>query len=232
MKRLVRAPVDRDTWHHYRLLIDGFEHEPVPMEPYNKPWYASHLENAGFTCACRYVTTENTAPAELEQRYAPYLERCQKHGYQFRQIDLARFEEEIALLHEITLASFAENYGYSPVSLDEFLDLYRPIRDRIDPAFLWFAFAPDGRPAGYCFGFAVGEVFHAKTIGVVPACRGVGLSYALMGLVYHTGVARGYQRARHCLMRWDNASRRYDKDLGHTIRTYGLYERDVPEATP
>ncbi len=225
--RRVRAPVNRDTWHRYRILCGGFDHPPVPMEPYNKPWYAEALETADFQKSARYRSTETADIDGCVTRYALYFKRCQRNGFSFRNLDMSRFEAEILDLHRITLEIFAENHAYTPIGPDEFLELYQPLRDKIDPEFVVSAFAPDGRRCGYTFAFPDARgILHVKTVGVLPSAQGRGLSLALLAPVYERALSRGYKAVRHCLMKSDNSSTKFDP-AAKTIRQYALYEKQL-----
>ncbi|MDA3874361.1 MAG: hypothetical protein PF795_10445 [Kiritimatiellae bacterium] len=223
----VRAPVNRDTWHRYRVLCGGFEHPPVPMEPYNQSWYAEALETAGFQKSAGYLTTETTDIAACARRYAPYFNRCLRNGFTFRNLDLSRFESEILDLHRITLDIFAENHAYTPIGPDEFLGLYLPLRDKIDPHFVVSAFDPSGKRCGYTFAFPDAKnILHVKTVGVLPSLQGRGLSLALLAPLYERALSRSCPAVRHCLMKTDNSSTKFDP-AAKTIRQYALYEKGL-----
>ncbi|MCC5847787.1 MAG: GNAT family N-acetyltransferase [Verrucomicrobia bacterium] len=226
----VRAPVNRDTWHRYRVLCGGFDHPPVPMEPYNKPWYAESLQTAGFTESARYRTSETSDISGCARRYAPYFKRCLRNGFTFRNLDMSRFEAEILDLHRITLEIFAENHAYTPIGAAEFLQLYLPLRDQIDPNFVVSAFDPEGRRCGYTFAFPTPDgILHIKTVGVLPAVQGRGLSLALLAPIYERALSRGCTAVRHCLMKTDNSSTKFDP-AATTIRQYALYEKELCES--
>jgi len=233
--RRIRAPVDRDTWHRYRALTGGFETEPVTLEPYNPPWHGDLFRRSGFTTELDYVTTETDGVREVAERHAPFVERCLRRGTALRGVQRERFDTELALLHRVSQEIFAENYGYSPITFEEFIELYRPARALLDPDFVVMAFDSEGEPVGYCFAFldprslrsASGPALNIKTLGVVPRRRAHGVGLALVGRVYAAALARGLTRVRHCLMKSDNTSRRYDADLTRVIKRFTLFERCI-----
>ncbi len=233
--RRVRAPVDRDTWHRYRVRLPGGDPDPIAMEPRNPDYYAELFRRAGFSREMAYVTTEVADTLRMASHYAPFVERCRRRGTILRGLDLNRYEEEVALLHRISLEIFEENYGYSPIGPDEFLSLYRSARNWADPDFIRLAFDAAGQPIGYVFAFLDprpghsprGQALNIKTLGVVPRRRAHGVGPALVGEVYHAAVVRGIARVRHCLMKTDNTSARYGEDLGRVVREYRLFERNL-----
>jgi len=247
--RVVRGPMNRDTWHRYRCMVEGFDAEPILMEPANPPFYAALFEHAGFRETARYCSTLNEDPAAIAQRHDRFLDRCVRHGCRLRPFDTGRAEDELRLLYRISLEAFADNFSYSPISEDEFMMLYRPVTRFLDPRLVGFALTPDGAPAGYYFGVpewmeaaardggtapdtapsagALVRTFNFKTVCVVPRARRRGIGEAMVAHLYRAALAAGYTRSRHCLMIMSNASRRYDEGLGAIIKQYALYDRPL-----
>lgn len=243
----VRGPVNRDTWHSYRFMVSGFDGDPILMEPRNPIYYPDLFKQAGFQEVARYITTQNHNPAALRDRHMPFLNRCLRNGYTFRSLDMAHFEDELVLLHRISLDAFPGNFSYSPISEASFKQLYLPTMPFIDPAIVILAFDPEDKPAGYFFavpewtpvllagGKPSGDrrrhpeitTMNCKTVCAIPARRGSGLGWALAAYVYDVGLQRGYTHSRHCLMKMSNVSRRYDEGEGVVMKEYALYERDV-----
>lgn len=243
------GPMDGDTWHRYRFNVGPFEQPPFLMEPYNQPYYGQLWEQSGFAPLERYyskVTDARTAASALEPAHASVI----RAGYRLRPLDLRNFEEEIGIIYRISTEIFASNFLYQPISLDDFLNLYRPARALIDPQLVLIAESPRGLPVGFLF--AVPDYHRAvaamrgrqhwwakcrflwnkrharalniKSLGVVESERRVGLAGALMHEAYRLAMLKGYPVANLCLIRDGNPSGRLDGNAGKVIRRYILYK--------
>jgi hypothetical protein len=72
------------------------------------------------------------------------------------------------------------------------------------------------------------DALNLKTVGVDQTYRGAGLGNALMYKAYYEGVRKGFKKANMCLFHQDNLSGRIDGGAGDIMRTYHLYEYEIP----
>lgn len=250
---LVRGPIDRDTWHRYRVMVSGFEEEPIMMEPYNKTYYARLFEDCGWKVCAEYISSINEDLAAIHALHSKFVRFTERRGWSYRSIDMKRFDEELELLYRISVEAFSGNYMFASLTLDEFLDHYRGVRHLVDPDLIIFGHDPQGEPAGFVFGLpersreiiAMGEdrgllrkaafwwktrkptrTMNAKTICVLPDARGKGLAPALSAKIYESALAKGYEVSRHVLIKKDEIPR-FDKGVGRIFKEYVLFERGL-----
>jgi hypothetical protein len=249
----VRGPVDRDTWHRYRFMTRGFREQPILREPYNPEYYARLVERAGFTVCAEYVSTINMSLPPVFQAHEKFLVFSQRNRYTFRDIDPTRFEQELELLYSMSAEGFEDGYCFAPIELEDFKQLYRPMQALLDPRLVVFALSPEGKEVGFAFGYpelsravqamggskglwaklmfwfatrAKSTVLNYKTMCVAGEARNKGLASGLTAKLYQNAMAAGYTISRHCLMKKDNVSKRFDaKGAGVTYKEYALYER-------
>jgi predicted N-acetyltransferase YhbS len=153
-------------------------------------------------------------------------------------MNLDRFEDELRAIHALSLASFGQNFLYTPVGEDEFLAQYRGVREYVRPELVLIA-ERDGQLIGFLFmipdllqaqrGQSIDTVIF-KTMAVHPELRGTGLGGLLMGLGHEAAHRLGYRRAIHALMHAANPSRRISDHTARTIRRYTLFARPLWEA--
>lgn len=102
-----------------------------------------------------------------------------------------------AVLHELVERSFADHWGYTPTSFDEWLHWLREMGTP-DPS-LWFVAELDGEPVGValCRPEEWGDpgCGWVAQLGVVPEARGRGLGAALLTHALATFAERGLPRA-------------------------------------
>lgn len=245
----ILGPMDGDTWHRYRFNVGPFDRAPFLMEPYNKPCYPRLWERVGFVPLEGYHSrrVEDIAPvlAALE----PEHERALAAGYRLRPLDSSRLRQELVLIRELSIRSFAGNYLYTELAEDEFLALYAGVEPLLDAELVWFAHAPDDAPVAFVFAFAdrfaavaamkgkshllaklrflrrrgAADAVNVKTLGVLSEHRRARLSYALAYRVYRRARELGLAHANLCLIRDGNPSGKLDAGRGTILRRYTLY---------
>lgn len=245
----VIGPLDGDTWHSYRLNLGPYEPGPFLMEPWHPPAWPAWWEAAGFAPWAEYESQVVVDCAAAGVRFGKLADRCRRHGYTLRPIDLGAYEHELDRLHELSLRCFADNLLYQPLDRAEFGRLYGDLAKLPDPRLVQFALAPDGAPVGFLFclpdahvalvAAARGEApdlpsalaahppeaLNVKTLAVLPAHQRRGVAALLMARAYALVAELGLSRANLCLMHQANASRRYGTSGSHQLRRYALFSR-------
>jgi hypothetical protein len=238
---LVRCPLQLTTWFGHRTVTDSFAGQggppPFALEPSGSPALVELLERRGFSAAHRAVShlVEHDAAIAGARRG---LERLEAGEFRHRPLDLGRLEAELGLLHRLVSATFNTSWGYSPISLDEFASLYRPLAGLVDPALVRFVEDADGQAVGFLFtlpaDFGRGAALECgpiviKTLGVLPeARRGCpGLGNGLLAVVHQFAAERGYPRAIHALMAEGSYAQRTSAGWGSRLRTYATFEQPL-----
>jgi hypothetical protein len=222
---MIVGPMDGDTWHRYRVNAGPFDEPPFLLEPVNPPYWDALWRSAGFVTVEQYTSKRVGDVAPLVEKLAPMHERALARGYRFRNFDLARLEEELALVWKMSLEIFRGNAFYFELSLDEFLKLYAGIERLLVPELVLFAEDREGAPAGFLFAYpdTHAQTVDYKTIGVLPQHRRGYLGWAMLHRGYEAALAMGRPVANHCLMHESNASQSMDAGHGEAFRRYYLY---------
>jgi predicted N-acetyltransferase YhbS len=160
----------------------------------------------------------------------------QAEGIVLRSLSLDRFEEELRGIHEVSLASFAHNFLYTPISQEGFVNQYRDVKPYVQPDLVLVAERSDGQMVGYVFalpdllqaqrGQAIDTVI-IKTLAVHPALGGSGLGTLLTAHCQEAARQLGYARAIHALMHETNKSRKISSHTAKPMRRYTLYCRSL-----
>ena len=130
------------------LLVDGFDTPPMVMMGHDPTYTATQVEAQGFTKAkdvYAYLchVTDDLPPAILRR-----IRRGLPEGVTLRQLDMKRYDEEVASLTEILNDAWAGNWGFTPTTEAETLQLAKAMKPIIDPRLTWFA-EIDGENAGF-----------------------------------------------------------------------------------
>jgi hypothetical protein len=239
----IRCPVQLSTWYGHRAVMGGFSEAggapPFLLEPRNGPMLVDGLTALGFTPAHRAVSTIAASDAVLahgaEVLGRPGLRDLRDRPFRPRDLDA-----ELQLLHTLSLEIFRDNWGFSGISLDEFLAVYRPVARIADPELVRILETAGGEPIGFSFALPDSPVLPPagaeppavvlKTLGIVPAARrrNPGIGVALTAMIHRAAVERGYRRAIHALMTDGDAAHRLSTRWGPTMRTYATFAGGAP----
>jgi hypothetical protein len=213
------GPMDGDTWHRYRVVSESDGSPPFAMEPVSGPHDKAAFIAAGFAPISEYVSSRAKL-VDAAQGEAPA-----PAGVAISAWDGQGVEALVGRMFEMSLAGFANNRFFKPIAREAFLELYEPVMPLVDPRFVLFAHAPDGRLAGFLFGLpdrlqsAAPKTIILKTYA--SAMRGVG--HRLADAFHRRAIELGYVDVIHALMHVDNVSRERSSRHGATIfRRYAL----------
>lgn len=234
--RRVLGPMNGSTWARYRFAVPDPASEtsapPFLGEPVNPPEYPAQFVAAGFREASRYESRITRDIAAVNPRAAAAEATVHARGVRVAPLELARFEDELRDLHELSLRSFADNLYYSPIGAEEFAAMYRPMRALLDPALVLLARDADASLIGYAFAYAdplsvEGGRPHrmiVKTLAVDPAWRSIGLGALLVERLHIAARSRGLSSVIHALMHVANNSMKISAHTAQLFRRYALYE--------
>jgi len=232
---LAVGPIDGDTWHSYRLVTDHGNEPAVFLEPWTPADWPATFTAAGFQPFAGYHSGIARDLARVDPKVANAMQRLEAGGVTLRNLDLEHFEEELAILHELSLQCFSRNFLYTPIDLESFVALYAPIRQFVDPRLVFIA-ERGSTPAGFLFAIPdwlearrTGET-HTVIIKTVAARTGRafgGLGACLVSRCHAIAAQLGHSRAVHALMHDANNSANISRKYADVLRRYTLYARPL-----
>ncbi|MEI6654920.1 MAG: GNAT family N-acetyltransferase [Verrucomicrobiota bacterium] len=229
---VVVGPMNGNTWRRHRWVIESDGRGPYLLEPRNPPAYPGWWQQAGYEVLARYTSSVvllgpgPTVRTEVGERLA-------RSGIGIRTIDPSRYDEELRAIHALSLKSFTNNFLYTPLDEEAFLESYRKLRERVDRELVLIA-ERDGQICGFLFGvedfeaLARGEhpALIVKTLAVDPAVRGAGLGAFMIDKLHQTGGPKGYREAIHAMQHESNSSLRITgRHGGRVFRSYALWSK-------
>lgn len=215
----ILAPMDGDTWHAYRSVVESDGSAPFPMEPVSGPHDVACLEAVGFAPVSRYVSTRLILPD-------PSPPAAAVEGVSIVPWDGADAEALLSRLFAVASGSFADKTFFKPISREAFLGLYRPLLGVVDPRLVLFAFDSTGAMVGFLFG--IPDVANDAAILKTYAATVRGVGRMLASRFHETARDMGFGHAVHALMHVDNAS--LDRSGLHgaeVFRRYALFGRST-----
>lgn len=144
----ILGPVSLSTNHECGLLIDGFETPPVVGMPYNPPYYVDLLESWGLTKEKDLVSLRLDLIKIPEYLDSAIIRLNKRKRFITRSIRLNKFNEEIEIIWGIYNSSWNANWGFVPMSKQEFKYAANEMKSFIRSEFCFIA-EVNGEPAGF-----------------------------------------------------------------------------------
>ena len=137
---IMRGPATPSVNDEWGLLIEGFEHSPTILMPYNPPYYAKLVESYGFKKVMDLYSYKLTQ----DKVYSDRLERAnnivkQRHNLVFRSLNMKRFNEEVKRIRDIYNRAWAKNWGAVPMTDEEIDALAADLKPIVVPDLVIFA---------------------------------------------------------------------------------------------
>lgn len=222
----VIGPMDGNTWKSYRLVSAMGSEAPFLLELRNPLEWNHHFLEAGFEVLTTYHSTLGLNP-EPDSRMPRVRKRFAANRITTRAANPANLEAELEAIYNLALESFSQNFLYSPISREDFLELYRPVLAKLPPGFTRIA-EHDGRTVG--FAFAVPDMLRPqpdtlilKTVGIRHARVYAGLGALLADEMHDLARSAGMTRVIHALIHDGNVSGKTSAKTGSVMRRYALY---------
>ncbi len=247
----VLGPASPSSNGEFGLLIDGFDILPGLIMPYHKRYYRQFLEAAGFA-KCKDLFAYQVHEDELNPKALRLFERiaARQDNLRIRQYDPSRFNEEIETVLRLYNGAWERNWGFVPMTEEEFRSEAQLMRRIADPRVLLFA-EVGGETVGFALSLpdinqavrhAHGRLFplgflrilyHVRTIrklrtlllGVDSRFRDRGLDGLLVWETITRGIKAGYNVSECSWVLEDNLKirRPIEKIGGRITQTYRVY---------
>lgn len=146
---IMRGPANFSTNDEVGFLLEGFESPPVFMMTYNPKYYLDLVERYGMQKAkdlYAWYFDKSFKPSEKIIRIAEKIEK--KENLKVRTVDLKDFENEIKRIKKIYNSAWSRNWGFVPMTDEEFDHLCKNLKQIIDPQMVFIA-EIDSEPVGF-----------------------------------------------------------------------------------
>ncbi|MBZ0202272.1 MAG: hypothetical protein IT281_04580 [Ignavibacteria bacterium] len=149
----IMGPVNPSTNDECGLLIDGFDSPPVFLMTYNPKHYISKIENFGFEKAndlyAYYIPSEVINDEKIMARLERMGELIKKRSdVKIYKINMKDLTNEVRKIEEIYNSAWEANWGFVPITTEEFDYLAESLKMVVDPDLVLFAEVA-GKPAGF-----------------------------------------------------------------------------------
>lgn len=257
MERMI-GPANFSTNHEVGMLVEGYDSPPVIMMTYNKPYYNDFALRFGLKKTKDLLAYHIDHHAEFDPRLIRVAERIRaKEAITLRSLNMAAFGAEVELLNDVYNQAWSNNWGFIPMSREEFRHMARDMRQIVDPDLVFIA-EVDGRPVGFsltlpninqALRFTNGRLFptglikllwHTKiknkidsirilTLGIIPEYQKRGIDTLFYLETFNVGTGKGYKWGEMSWILEDNVmmSRAAEYMGGKPYKRYRMYEMQV-----
>lgn len=257
MEKMV-GPANFSTNHEVGMLIEGYDSPPFLMMTYNKPYYNDFAERFGFKKAKDLIAYRIDRQADIDPRLKRVAERVRtKEGFVFRSLNLRDFDSEVDRLNDVYNQAWSKNWGFVPMSREEFRHMAKDMKQIVDPELVFIA-EVNGKAVGFSLTlpninqaliYTDGRLFptglvkllwHTKvknkidsiriiTMGIIPEYQKRGLDTLFYLETFDVGSSKGYQWAEMSWVLEDNVlmAKAIEYMGGEAYKTYRMYEMRV-----
>ncbi|HHI80772.1 MAG TPA: GNAT family N-acetyltransferase [Planctomycetes bacterium] len=253
----MRGPIELSTNYTCGLQVTTFDLPPMLEMNQHPPgmdaWHKSYgLEGVKDLLAFR-IREEELDLQRLQRVRAISQKRSKAR---IRTLDLKRFPQEVQVLHKVYVQAWEKNFGFAPMSKEEFEAAAKDFKTILDPRLCLVA-EQEGEAVGFLlalpdahqgfracngrlFPFGIFQFLSAMrkvhslrvlTLGVIPKLRGKGLDARLILELIERGLQAGYNEAELSWVLEDNLPMvKPILDLGgHEAQRYRLYEKPLSQ---
>ena len=132
---VIRGPMNPSTNYECALLVGGFDLDPMVMMTYNPPYYAELLERYGMKKAMDLyaydIGVEYFNHSNKLQRVAERLRK--KNNISVRTVNMKDFKNEAAIIRQVYNDAWSRNWGFVPMTEEEFDHLAKDLKQIVDP---------------------------------------------------------------------------------------------------
>lgn len=255
----VRGPVNPSTNDECGLLIGAFDTPPVLLMTYNPKYYIDLIEDYGFAKAkdllALYIPKEvisNDAKMAQLERISNMVKK--RENITLRRVNLKDFDNEVQRIREIYNNAWEDNWGFVPMTEDEFKYIAKALKPIAVEEFIIFA-EVDGKAIGFSLAlpdfnqvlkkmngtlFPTGLfklLYYKSKIDLLRVIiMGVNKEYHKKGIdaifyqdIIKAGNRNGYKGAEISWVLEDNlAMKQTSEKLGaHVYKTYRIYDLPI-----
>ena len=146
------GPMNPSSNDEMGLLIDGFDSPPFVLMCHNPKYYSELIEKYGLTKAkdlWAWYQDAKTAQTKISDKMYRVAEKsAEKYGLTVRTINFKNMKHEVKILRDVYNNAWSKNWGFVPMTDDEFNHMAADMKQVADPDFI-FIVEKDDKPIGF-----------------------------------------------------------------------------------
>ncbi|MFW6457413.1 MAG: N-acetyltransferase, partial [Planctomycetota bacterium] len=130
----IQGPYNFSTNEECGLLVDGFDIPPAVMMPYGKPYYSTMLTHLGYEKAKDLIAFNYDYKGAIPEYLVRFNDRLRERtGVTIRRLKMDNFGEEIEKALRIYNDAWQDNWGFVPMTDEQFRHMASELKPVIDP---------------------------------------------------------------------------------------------------
>jgi GNAT superfamily N-acetyltransferase len=238
------------------ILVEGFDRDPYIMMPFSKPYYDQLIKKAGYDVDMEllaFIVDQSDIDWSRLGR-AKEIVFKRNPGLSFRPINLKKIKEEVEIVRKIYNSAWAKNWGFLPLTKEEFAATAEEFKYILDPDVAHIA-EINGKPVGFSisipnlnviikglkgnlYPFGIFKLLWGKKkigqlrtvlMGVIPEFQGKGIEALLNHRTIEKGKVKGYDRSELSWVLGNNSDMiRVAERLGARVdKRYHMYSKEL-----
>lgn len=156
---VLRGPLSFTTNDECGLMVEGFEHRPMILMPWNAREYGGWIEGAGLRKAKDLYSWRGPVPEQPQPAFARIASLARRRErVEVRPLDMKRFDEELGRVKTVYNAAWERNWAFVPMTDAEIDHMAKQLKPAVVADLVRFA-EVDGAPIG--FGMVLPDVNEA-----------------------------------------------------------------------
>ncbi|TNF02680.1 MAG: N-acetyltransferase [Deltaproteobacteria bacterium] len=148
-KDKVVGPVNPSTNYECGLLVKGYDDPPQLMMTYNPKYYEHYFEDMKYAKAKDLLAYQFEMAKGMPEKIVRIAERVQKSKkITYREISTKHWDRDIKILQDIYNDAWEKNWGFVPMTPDEFAHTAKDMKQIVDSRLIIIA-EVDGEAAGF-----------------------------------------------------------------------------------
>lgn len=145
----IQGPMNPGTNYECGLLVEKYDDAPQVMMTYNPAYYETLLLKKGFVKAMDLLAYNFNPQNVLPKLILDIAERADKKTrVTYRSVNLKNWTAELDIIFDIYNSAWESNWGFVPMSKEEFAHTAKDMKSIINPELIQFALV-DGVEAGF-----------------------------------------------------------------------------------
>ncbi|MDX2129988.1 MAG: GNAT family N-acetyltransferase [Chloroherpetonaceae bacterium] len=148
-KDAMRGPISPSQNDQLGMLSKGYDSPPVFLMTYNPPYYHTLCKNYGLENVQELVAfkiLQNTIDRPRLKRLTDSL--TARYKVKLRKVNLKNWREEAVIVRKLYNAAWEKNWGFVPMTENEFYALVEDLRKIADPDFIYILENEKREPIG------------------------------------------------------------------------------------
>ncbi|MBE0425673.1 MAG: hypothetical protein IBX72_03395 [Nitrospirae bacterium] len=251
---IIRGPMNFSTNEESGFLLEGFDHPPMLMTPYNLPYYNELMEKYGMKKSKDLFAYIVDVPEELPEKFQRVAQIAARRKITVRPFNVKKFNQDMLIFKEVYNSAWENNWGFIPISDEELFYLGNSLKTILVPDLTLIA-EKDGEPVGFMgllpdFNFVLKQMngkvnlvsilkalYYSKKIkdmrlllfGIKAEYRNKGVDALLFSEGFRGVKKRNYKRVEFSWILEDNISvqRLIEIIDGKLYKKFRIYEKEL-----